>query len=408
MALTDTQVKNAKPTGQNKTGDKLSDEKGLYLHITPAGGKLWRLAYRYQGKQKTLYIGTYPETSLSRARRRRDEARLLLDDGIDPAAAKAQDKTTRRLSASDTFSALADEWLDKQCSSLAATTRKKKKDIIDKNLTPWLGQRSIGDITTPEVLAVIRRMESRGANELARRGAQICAAVFRYAVQTGRADRNPASELRGALAMVTVNHHAAITDPVKLGGLLRSIDAFHGSFLTCCALKLAPMLFVRPGELRHAEWGEVDMGAALWIIPAGKMKMRREHVVPLPRQAVEILKELQPFTGHGKYLFPALTTSARPMSENTINAAFRRMGFAGSEVTGHGLRATARTLLDEVLGERVDLIEHQLAHEVKDANGRAYNRTTHLPARKAMMQTWADYLDKLKAGADVIQLPTAA
>ena len=275
---------------------------------------------------------------------------------------------------------------------------------LELNVFPWIGTNPIIDIKAPDLLMVLRRIESRGALETAHRVKIICGQVFRYGVATGRAERDPAADLRGALPPTQPKHLSAITDPKKVAGLLRAIDGYEGSFVTKCALKLAPLLFVRPGELRKAEWTEIDCDAAEWNIPAEKMKNRQPHLVPLACQAVEILREIQPLTGAGRYVFPSARTPHRPMSNNAVLAALRRMGFEKHEMSGHGFRAMARTILDEVLQVRVDFIEHQLAHAVRDPNGRAYNRTAFLPERRKMMQTWADYLDGLKAGAEVIPL----
>jgi integrase len=273
---------------------------------------------------------------------------------------------------------------------------------MKNDLFPWIGSKPIVNIKAPELLAVLRRVESRGAIETARRLRIIAGQVFKYAVKTGRAERDPAADLRGALAPAKENHHAAITEPKEVAPLLRAIDGYQGSFVVKCALKLAPLFFVRPGELRHAEWSEIDLDEAVWSIPADKMKMKQAHIVPLCRQAIEILKELQPLTGASKYVFPSGRSFARAMSENAVNAALRRMGYDKGTMTGHGFRAMARTILDEVLQVRPDFIEHQLAHAVRDPNGRAYNRTAHLEERRKMMQKWADYLDGLKAGAKVL------
>ena len=405
MPLSDTAIRNAKPQAKPA---KLYDSGGLFLLVTPNGGKWWRLKYRFGGKEKLLSLGTYPDISLKDARDRRDAARKLLANGGDPSTERRKQKLETRLSAANTFGAVADELLGKKAKKLAATTQTKLKGILDNDLRPWLGDRPIKDITAPELLGVVQRIEKRGANEMAHRALRLSAQVFQYAIVTGRMERNPAADLRGALEPVVVKHHAAITDPRKVGELLRAIDGYAGTLPVKCALSLAPLLFVRPGELRQAEWSEINLDQGDWIIPAGRMKMREAHLVPLSTQAINILRELQPLTGHGRYVFPSLRTGARPMSENTVNAALRRLGFSNDEMTGHGFRAMARTILDEILGFRPDFIEHQLAHAVKDPLGRAYNRTTHLAERRKMMQAWADYLDKLKTGAEVIPLHNQA
>ncbi|MEW6672327.1 MAG: integrase arm-type DNA-binding domain-containing protein [Thermodesulfobacteriota bacterium] len=400
MPMTDVKVRNAKP--KNKQF-KLFDTEGLFLLVTPAGGKWWRFKYRLEGKEKLLSLGTYPEVGLSQARVRRDAARKQVADGIDPSqvrkalkAAKVQDENT--------FEVVAREWHDKFTSSWtqvhAAITLKR----LELNVFPWIGARPIIDIKAQDLLRVLRRIESRGAIETAHRVRIICGQVFRYAVATGRAERDPVADLRGALPPVKSKHFSAMTEPEKVGGLLRAIDGYEGALVTKCALRLAPLLFVRPGELRQAEWAEIDLDAAEWNIPAEKMKTRQPHLVPLARQAVEILRDLYPLTGAGRYVFPSPRTPKRPMSNNAVLSALRRMGFEKDEMTGHGFRAMARTILDEVLQVRPELIEHQLAHAVRDPLGRAYNRTKHLPERRRMMQTWADYLDGLKSGAKVIPI----
>ena len=376
--------------------------------VAPAGGKWWRLKYRFGGKEKLLSLGTYPDVSLKDAREKRDSARKILASGGDPSSDRRQEKIETRLSAASTFGALADEYLGKRAKKIAETTKAKLNMILNNDLRPWLGDRPIKDISAPELLTVIRRVESRGANELAHRALRISAQVFQYAIVTGRHDRNPAADLRGALEPVVAGHHAAITDPQMVGGLLRAIDGYTGMFSVKCALQLAPLLFVRPGELRQAEWSEINLDQAEWNIPAERMKMRESHLVPLSTQSIAILRQLYPLTGHGKYVFPSARTRERSMSENTVNAALRRLGFKTDEMTGHGFRAMARTILDEVLKFRPDFIEHQLAHAVKDPLGRAYNRTTHLAERRKMMQAWSDYLDKLKTGAEVIPINSKA
>jgi integrase len=387
---------------------KLFDGGGLFLLVTPTGGKLWRFKYRFDGKEKTLYLGTYPEISLADARQRRLDARKLLANGIDPAAAK-KEQAVERARLETTFETVAREWFGKQ---LAAWSKGHADTVISRlehDVFPVIGSVAISKIKTGEVLAILRKVEARGALDTALRIKIIFGQVFRYAVVTGLIDTDVSAPIRprDCLEKRQVKHHAAITDPKKLAPLLRAIDEYQGTFTVKCALRLAPLLFVRPGESRKAEWSEFDLDEALWNIPAERMKMKEPHLVPLSRQAVEILKSLQALTGAGKYLFPG-RTSARPMSDNTINAALRYMGFDKETMTGHGFRAMARTILDEVLQVRPDFIEHQLAHAVRDPNGRAYNRTAHLAERKKMMQTWADYLDGLKTGAKIIPFRQAA
>ncbi len=405
MALTDTFVKNAKPTGK-LTGDKHSDGGGLHLHIT-ASGKYWRLAYRFNTKQKTLALGVYPDVSLLQARKRRDAARKLLAEDIDPGQAKKEAKQATLTKAANTFELVATAWLADTAAERKPDTQSKVTNWLLRDVYPSLGNKPISAIAPREVLATIRVIEARGAVDSAHRIKQLIGQVMRYAVSTGAADRDVTQDLKGALKVAIKTHHAAITEPKEAGALMRAIYSYQGYAVTVTALKLAPLVFVRPGELRHAEWAEIDLEAAQWRIPGSKMKMKVDHLVPLCSQAIELLRSLQPTTGHGKYVFPSLRTGEAPMSENTINAALRGLGYAQDVHTGHGFRAMARTILDEVLGERVDLIEHQLAHTVKDPLGRAYNRTSHIEARAAMMQRWADYLDKLRIGGEVIAFKAA-
>jgi integrase len=398
MPLNEMKVRNAKP---KEKFYKLTDSGGLYLHVTEKGSKLWRFRYRFDHKEKLLALGTYPEISFADARERRDNARKQLANGIDPGAVRKAQKQAETVE-TETFEVIAREWHTKFTPSWSPGHSDTIMSRLERDLFPWIGKRPIAEIKAPELLTVLRRVESRGALESAHRIRTIAGQVFRYAVATGRAERDPAADLRGALPQPNEKHHAAITDPKEVAPLLRAIDAYQGHYVVKCALRLAPMFFVRPGELRHAEWGEIDLGEAAWNIPAHKMKMKQAHIVPLCRQAVEILTELKELTGESRYVFPSGRSFARPMSENTINAALRYMGYDKSTITGHGFRATARTILDEVLQVRTDYIEHQLAHAVRDPNGRAYNRTAHLVERRKMMQLWADYLDGLRVGAVVL------
>ncbi|PLK47042.1 integrase arm-type DNA-binding domain-containing protein [Uliginosibacterium sp. TH139] len=401
MPLSDTAVRNAKPSDKPV---KMADEKGLFLLLTPAGGKWWRIKYRYGGKEKLLSLGTYPDVSLKEARDKRDEARKLLANDIDPGAQRKAQKAAGEEKAANSFEVIAREWYAKFSAQWTPNHGERILRRLERDLFPRLGSKPIADIKPPELLETLRKIEGRGAVETAHRAMQNAGQVFRYAVATGRAERDPTSDLKGALPPPKETHLAAITKPAEVAALLRAIDDYKGFYTTRFALRLAPMVFVRPGELRQAEWAEIDLDAAEWNIPAERMKMREPHLVPLSTQAVSLLRELHAHTGRGRYLFPSARTTARPMSDNAILAALRRMGFAKDEMSGHGFRAMARTILDEVLGVRPELIEHQLAHAVRDPNGRAYNRTAHLPQRRAMMQEWADYLDKLKAGAEIIPL----
>jgi len=394
--LTDTAVRNAAP---KEKAYKLIDGQGLYLLVEKTGAKYWRLAYRFAGKQKLLALGVYPTITLKAARVARDEARLRLASGIDPSEHRKVQKIIRLESIENTFQAVAVEWFSKQKPGWAEKHWIKVLWMLEKNLFPWLGTRPIADISPPELLATLRRIESRGAIETAKRTKQVAGQVFRYAVATGRADRDPGQDLRGALATSVKKHLAAITDPKKVGPLLLTLDGYEGSPTVRAALHLAPLTFVRPGELRNAQWSEIDFETAEWRIPPERMKTRQPHIVPLSQQSLRILRELHPLTGHFTYLFPSHRSPRRPMSDNAVLAALRRLGVGKEEMCGHGFRAMARTILDEVLGYRVDWIEHQLAHAVKDVNGRAYNRTAHLEGRRQMMQGWADYLDGLRAQA---------
>lgn len=399
--LTDLQVSKAKPKEKQTM---LFDGGGLFLLVTPTGGKWWRFKYRFDGKEKLLSFGTYPEISLSEARRRREEAREQVAKGIDPGEVRKATKAARAEIAANSFEVVSREWIGKQRNAWTPANTEVVTRQLENNVFPWIGNRPIAELKPPELLAVLRRMEERGVLESAHRVRTICGQVFRYAIATGRAERDIAADLRGALASPKKKHLAAITDPTKVADLLRAIDGLEGSFVVKSALRLAALVFVRPGELRKAEWSEIDLEAAEWNIPAEKMKMKQPHLVPLSAQAVAILRELHPLTGSGRYVFPCTRSVTRPMSDMALSAALRRLGYAQGEMTPHGFRAMARTILDEVLQCRPDFIEHQLAHAVRDPNGRAYNRTAHLAERRKMMQTWADYLDGLKTGAKVIPL----
>jgi integrase len=404
MALTDTAIRNAKPRAKPY---KLADGAGLYLEVMPTGARYWRFRYRIAGKDTRLAFGVYPEVSLAEARARRDDARRLLREGGDPAAERRSARLTAKLAAGTTFEGVAREWLASQKRKLTPATYNKAERILKANVFPWLGARPIGAIDAPEVLAVLKRIEARGANETAHRVKARIGQVFRYAIAHGTATRDPSADLRGALAPVVSRSHAAVTDPAAVADLLRALDGYAGQMVTRCALKLAPLVFARPGELRHAEWSEIDLDAAEWRIPAGKMKMRETHIVPLSTQAVAILRELQPLTGKGRYLFPGIRTYTEPMSENTVNAALRRLGFDKDTMTGHGFRALASTRLNE-MGWAPDVIERQLAHAERNKVRAAYNRAQYMAERKKMMQAWADYLDALRTNANVVPLRAGA
>jgi len=392
MALSNTQIQKAKPDAKSY---RLYDEKGLYLEITTAGGKLWRLKYRFGGKEKRLALGAYPAVSLKEAREARDRARTLLANQIDPSEHKKIEKVTQVAKSSDSFEAIAREWHTGKSRVWSAIHSKNVIARLERHIFPWIGARAITDITVPELLKLLRRIEERGANETAHRIQGICSEVYRYAIASGKAERNIVLDLRGALQPVVKTHLAAITDPKRVSELLRMIDGYQGTPTVEAALKLAPMVFVRPGELRTAEWDAIDLENAEWRFTVSKTQT--EHIVPLATQAVAILKSLHPITGQGQYVFPSARHPRRPMSDNAVLAALRRMEIPKDDMSGHGFRAMARTILDEELGFRPDIIEHQLAHRVKDPLGRAYNRTSHLTERKKMMQQWADYLDTLKS-----------
>lgn len=397
--LTDIQVKNAKP---KEKPYKLADGGGLYLEIMPTGSKLWRMKFtQASGKESRLSFGSYPAVTLTKARAGRASARQLRADDVDPGQAKRDIKHAKAAAAVHTFEAMARQWLAKTAPDRADSTQQKNTSWLERNIFPEIGAIPIGVIKPRDVLAALRKVEDRGAIESAHKIKQLCGQVFRYAVAAGLADRDVTADLRDALSAVPEAHYAAITEPKQVAALLRAIHAYSGGPYATAALKLSPLVFQRPGELRSMEWTELDLDAAEWRIPGHKMKMKNDHVVPLATQAVALLRGLETMRGHGPYVFPSIRTGERCMSENTINAALRAMGYSKEMMTGHGFRAMARTIMDEVLGERVDLIEHQLAHAVKDPNGRAYNRTAHLPARRTMMQRWADYLDALRAGAEV-------
>lgn len=392
MSLSDLTIKNKKPA---EKAFKMPDDRGLFLLVHLNGSKYWRFRYSFGGKERLLALGVYPDVSLAEARDRRDKARKLISNGVDPGILKKESKRASKTAEENSFEAVAREWYAKHSKRWVPSHGEKIIRRLERDVFPWIGSRPISQITPPELLAVLRRVESRGALETAHRAHQNCGQIFRYAVATGRAERDPTGDLRGALPPTRVKSFAAIIDPQKVGELIRSIHGYEGSFITKCALQLAPLVFVRPGELRKAEWSEINLDLSEWNIPAEKMKMRQPHLVPLSKQSIKILQELQPLTGQGKYIFPCVRTSSRPMSDNTINSALKRLGYESNEMTAHGFRATARTILDETLGFRPDIIEHQLAHAVKDPNGRAYNRTSHLQVRREMMQKWAEYLDEL-------------
>jgi integrase len=392
MKLNEMSVRKAKPEAKSY---KMADGGGMYLEVMPTGSKYWRFKYRFGGKEKRLAFGVYPDVSLSLARSRRDDARKLLANEVDPGVVKQQSKRASKENAANSFEAIAREWFAKFSPQWAQSHAEKTMSRLEKNVFPWIGSEPIGSITPPQLLAVIRRTESRGALDTAHRVKQNCGQIFRYAVATGRTERDPSQDLKGAIPHGVTSHFASITDPEQVGALLRAIEGFRGTFVVQCALTLAPLLFVRPGELRKAEWKDIDFDKAEWRYFVSKTKI--EQIVPLATQALEVLRELYSLTGSGRYLFPGGRDPKRPMSDAAVNAALRRMGYdTKTEITGHGFRAMARTILAEELHQKPEVIEHQLAHKVPDALGSAYNRTKFLKERRAMMQIWADYLDGLK------------
>ncbi len=392
MKLTDTALRTIKPTGKPQ---KHSDGGGLYLYISPSGGKLWRMDYRFEGKRKTLSFGPYPTISLRDARKLRDEAKDKLIKGIDPSAQKKAAKAALRFETENGFEAVAREWFDKHKESWVEHHGKKIIARLEKDIFPLLGAKPIMSITAPELLEALRRIESRGAVDTAHRALQTCGQIFRYAIATGRAERDVAADLRDALATAKPVNFASITEPKAVGVLLREIDAYPGNLVVKAALQIAPYVFVRPGELRKAEWTEFDLEAAEWRIPAAKMKMKEVHIVPLARQVVNILKDLRQYTGHSRFLFPSMRANSAPISDVTLLAALRRMGYDKTEMTVHGFRSMASTLLNE-MGYNRDWIERQLAHGERNSVRAAYNYAEYLPERRRMMQEWADYLDELR------------
>lgn len=403
MPLSDLAIRGAKPSDKPV---RMFDGGGLYLEVSPAGSKLWRLKYRFNGKEKRLSLGIYPDVGLKDARERRDAARKLLANDIDPGENKKVQKAAKVERAANSFEVIAREWFAKHSPGWAASHADKIIRRLELDVFPWIGGKPVAEISAPELLTTLRRVESRGALDTAHRVHQNCGQIFRYAVATGRASRDPSGDLKGALPPARHENFASITDPAKVAELLRAIDAFSGTFVVRSALLLAPLLFVRPGELRRAEWASFDLDKAEWRYFVTKTKT--EHSVPLATQTVAILRELHALTGHGRYVFPGRDPQ-KAMSEAAVNAALRRMGYdTKTEITGHGFRAMARTILAEELHHKPEVIEHQLAHKVPDALGTAYNRTKFLKERRVMMQEWADYLNKLKAGAEIISLRGSA
>ncbi|KWC24545.1 integrase [Burkholderia ubonensis] len=404
MPLTDTAIRNAKPADKPV---RLFDGGGLYLEIAPSGGKWWRLKYRFGGKEKRYSLGVYPEVPLAAARKRRDEAREKLAAGIDPGEAKKAEKRASLFAAAHSFEIVARGWMDERKTTVEPAQHDKTLARMENDVFPWLGKRPIAEIDAPEILVVLKRVDGRGARFTAHRIRSEISRVFRYGIKEGHCKADPARDLVDAIPPAQTTHFASITEPEKVGEMLRAFDGFTGTFPVLCALRLAPMLFVRPGELRKAEWAQFDLDKGEWRYFVNKTKT--DHLVPLAAQAVAILRELHALTGEGVYVFPGARDRNRPMSEAAINAALRRLGYdTRTEITGHGFRAMARTILHEELEEKPEVIEHQLAHTVPDSLGRAYNRTKFIKARRSMMQQWADYLDQLKGGAKIFQISAVA
>ena len=403
MALTDTATRNAKPA---ESPYSVADGAGLSLLIQPNGGKWWRFRYRFDGKAKMLSLGTYPDVGLKAARERRDAARKQLAEGIDPGEQRKAVKAEKLERAANSFEAVTREWCGKMATKWTPSYYTTLLRRFERDLFPMIGSKPVADLTAKELLSALRKIEARGAIETAHKARADCGQMFRFAIATGRTERDIAADLIGALEPRQSKHFPSVTEPAKVAGLLRALDGYQGSFVVMGAMRLAPLLFVRPGELRHAEWKDINLDTGEWRYHVTKTKT--DHIVPLATQAVAILRDLHALTGTGRYVFPGGRSNGRPMSDNAVLAAMRRSGIPADEMTGHGFRAMARTILDEVLGFRPDFIEHQLAHAVRDPNGRAYNRTAHLAERKKMMQAWADYLDKLKAGAEIVRLQGSA
>ncbi len=392
MSLTDTTIRTAKAKDKDY---KLVDEKGMYLLITKAGQKYFRFNYRFTGKQKTLALGVYPETTLKEARERRDHARKIIQNGIDPSAVKKANKMNLITEANNSFKSVAVEWFEKFKPSWSKDHAQRKWMFLEKDIFPILGDAPIKNITPGEFLSVLEKIQARGAIETAHRVKSICGEVFRYGIVTDKCERDITQDLKGALIPSVPQNMAAITDPDKVGALLRVIDSYKGDAITRAALKLTPYVMLRPGEIRCAEWSEIDLEKKQWKIPADKMKMRRPHIIPLSNQVIEILNEIHKLTGRWKYIFPSLRSKDRPMSNNTVNAALRRMGYTTEDMTAHGFRGMASTLLHEN-GFETAHIEVQLAHAERNKVKAAYNHAEYLPQRTEMLQWWADHLDELK------------
>ena len=403
MALSDTKVRTIKPLDKPF---KLSDERGLFLIVTPSGGKWWRLKYRLDGKEKTLSLGVYPDVSLADAREKRDQARKVIASGSDPSELRKANKASRTEHTANSFEVITRMWLKNYSANLSTATSEKNLRLFERDIFPWIGAKPIADLKPKDILDVARRIEARGAVDTAKRAIQLCGQVFQQAVIDEKVMSDPTRDIRRAIKPLKDKHFASLTEPKEVAELLRAIDAFNGSFVVMCAIRLAPLVFVRPGELRLAKWADINLDASEWRYLV--TKTNTDHLVPLSKQASDILKDLQPYTGSGEYVFQVGNDPKKPMSAATINAALQRMGYdTKTQITGHGFRAMARTILHERLGFDPHIIEHQLAHAVPDNLGGAYNRTKFIEQRKGMMQQWADYLDELKAGAKLIPFKTA-
>ena len=404
MALSDTKIRTLRPKDKQF---KLSDERGLYLLVTPSGGKLWRFKYRIDGKEKLLSFGAYPDVSLADARERREEARKQLAADGDPNEIRKAIKDAKGERAANSFEVVTRIWLKDYSANLSLVTSAKNLRLFERDIFPWIGDRPIADLRPKEILDTARRIEARGAVDTAKRAIQLCGQVFQQAVIDEKVMSDPTRDIRRAIKPLKDKHFASLTEPKEVAELLHAIDAFNGSFVVMCAIRLAPLVFVRPGELRHAKWSDIDLDRAEWRYLV--TKTNTNHLVPLSKQAIKILKDLHPVTGNGEFVFQVGFDPKKPMSNGTINAVLTRMGYdTKTQMTGHGFRAMARTILHERLNIDPHIIEHQLAHAVPDNLGGAYNRTKFIEQRIAMMQQWADYLDELKAGAKVLQLKVVA
>lgn len=392
MSLNVKTITSAQPTNKRY---RLFDGGGLYLEVSPAGTKTWALKYRVAGKEKKYTIGKYPAVGLADARLQRELLKAEITAGNDPAAIKKSEKLS---TAANLFGIIANEWFDVKIKPQSAVHAKRTGSILKNHLMPHLADRLMADVKPPELLNVLRLVEGKGSINTAHRAKQIAGQIYRYAIASGRAETDPSAHLKGALVNEKPKHFGAITEPSEVANLLIAIDAYTGYPIVTAALKISPLLFQRPGEIRHMEWSEIDFDDALWSIPANKIKTKIDHLVPLSTQAIAVLRHIEQYTGRSRYVFPSARSNDRALSENAVRVALRTMGYTGEQMTAHGFRAMARTLLDEVLEYRIDYIEQQLSHAVKDPNGRAYNRTKHLDRRREMMQAWADYLDRLKAG----------